>query len=112
MIRLNHGFYGLLDFTDVGRIVFSGLWGACSWFLNQDLQDFEDYCRGELHSPSPWYRCIVRKVFSGRTVMIRFESRILRIIGFHGCWTHRFFWALGCLQLVIESEFTGFRGLL
>ena len=21
-------------------------------FLNQDLQDFEDYCRGELHSPS------------------------------------------------------------
>ena len=51
MIRLNHGFYGLLDFTDVGPIVFSGLWGACSWFLNQDLQDFEDYCRGELHSP-------------------------------------------------------------
>ena len=39
---LNHGFYGLWDFTAVGGSAFE-VWGACSWVLNQDLQDFEDY---------------------------------------------------------------------
>ena len=43
---LNHGFYGLWDFTAVGGSAFE-VWGACSWVLNQDLQDFEDY-RGRL----------------------------------------------------------------
>jgi hypothetical protein len=40
---------GLHCFWGVG---FGWFWGACSLVLNQDLQDFEDYCRGELHSPS------------------------------------------------------------
>jgi hypothetical protein len=42
--------------------------------------------------------------------MLRFESRILRIIGFHGFSEVRFFF--WCLQLGFESGFTGFRGLL
>jgi hypothetical protein len=40
---------GLHCFWGVG---FGWFWGACSHVLNQDLQDFEDYCRGELNSPS------------------------------------------------------------
>jgi hypothetical protein len=35
---LNHGFYGLWDLMDVGEGVFE-VWGACSWVLNQNLQD-------------------------------------------------------------------------
>jgi hypothetical protein len=42
-----------MDFTDVGRIVFLGFGLLAARVLNQDLQDFEDYCRGELHSPFP-----------------------------------------------------------
>jgi hypothetical protein len=50
---LNHGFYGLLDFTDVWAGLCWLVFGVLSArFLNQDLQDFEDYCRGELNSPS------------------------------------------------------------
>jgi hypothetical protein len=39
---LNHGFYGLWEFTAVGGSVLEA-WGAFSWVLNQDFQDFEDY---------------------------------------------------------------------
>ena len=44
---LNHGFYGLWDFTDVFSDTLSGFWCAFNRVLNQDLQDFEDY-RGRL----------------------------------------------------------------
>jgi hypothetical protein len=40
---------GFRCFWGVG---FGWFWGACSWVLKQDLQDFEDYCMGEWHSPS------------------------------------------------------------
>ena len=36
----------MLDFTVVGGCVFE-VWGACSWVLNQDLQDLQDF-RGRL----------------------------------------------------------------
>ena len=74
---MNHGFDGLLDFTDVRRVVLVGFWVACSWVLNQDLQDFEDYCRGELNSPShdtdTFPYC--RNNFTRRDAMLRVFSR-------------------------------------
>ncbi len=41
------GFHGL---SEVGFVLVFGALSAR--FLNQDLQDFQDYCRGELNSPS------------------------------------------------------------
>jgi hypothetical protein len=41
---LNQDLQGFLDFTDVGLGGFSwGFWVLAAGFLNQDLQDFEDY---------------------------------------------------------------------
>jgi hypothetical protein len=42
----------MLDFTAVGGGVFE-VWGAFSWVLNQDFQDFEDW-KGHLRHVGFW----------------------------------------------------------
>ncbi len=40
---MNHGFYGLSDFTDFGGRLWLGFEVLTAGVLNQDLQDFEDF---------------------------------------------------------------------
>ncbi len=67
--------------------------------MNQDLKDFEDYCRGELHSPShdtdafPYYRIN----FTRRDAMLRVFSPT----GFN---------VIFPANKVFESGFSGFLG--
>ena len=47
---LNHGFYGLWDFTAVGGGVFE-VWGACSCVLNHGFKGFSGFHGLFLMSP-------------------------------------------------------------